>query len=52
MKRETSALDLQRRFVHKKTNDTDYRKVKSNCHYTDKYRGAEHSICNLKYSIP
>ena len=23
-----------------------------NCYYTAKYRGAAHSICNLKYSVP
>ena len=28
------------------------RKVKYNCHYTDKYRGGAHNICNLRYSIP
>ena len=27
-------------------------KVKDHCHYTGKYRGAEHRIYNLKYSIP
>ena len=40
------------KFVHKYTNDKNYHKVRDHCHYTDKYRGAEHSICNLKYSIP
>ena len=25
---------------------------KDYCHYTGKYKGAVHSICNLKYSIP
>ena len=27
------------------------RKVRDNCHYTGKYRGAAHSICNLLYKI-
>ena len=26
-------------------------KVRYHCRYTDKYRGAAHSICNLKYSV-
>ena len=29
-----------------------YRKVRDHCHYTGKYIGAAHSICNLKYSEP
>ena len=37
------------KFVHKYTNDKNCHKVRDHCHYTDKYRGAEHSICNLKY---
>ena len=27
-------------------------KVRDHCHYTWKYRGASHSICNLRYKIP
>ena len=27
------------------------RKVTNHCHYTGKYRGAAHSICNLRYKI-
>ena len=26
-----------------------YHKVKYRCHYTGKYRGAAHDICNLRY---
>ena len=27
-------------------------KVKDHCHYTGKYRGAAHDICNLRYKTP
>ena len=37
---------------YKYTNDKNCHKVKDHCHYAGKYRGAAHSICNLKYSIP
>ena len=29
-----------------------YSKVKDHCHYTEKYRGAAHDFCNLRYKIP
>ena len=29
-----------------------YNKVRDHSHYTEKYRGAAHSIYNLKYSVP
>ena len=29
-----------------------YHKVKDHCHYTGKYRGAAHDICNLRYKTP
>ena len=31
---------------------TNYRKFGDHCYYTGKYRGAEHSICNLKFNVP
>ena len=33
-------------------NDKKHHKVKDHCHYTRKYRGAAHNICNLRYKIP
>ena len=30
----------------------EYVKVRDHCHYAGNYRGAAHSICNFKYSIP
>ena len=29
-----------------------YRKVRDHCHYTGKFRGAAHTICNLRYKVP
>ena len=29
-----------------------YRKIKVHCHYTGKYRGAAHNICNVRYKTP
>ena len=26
--------------------------IKYKCHYTGKFRGAAHSICNLRYKVP
>ena len=36
------------------TNDNNkkYQKVRDHCHYTGKFRGATHSICNLRYKTP
>ena len=36
-------------FVEK---DKKYRRVVDHYHYTKEYRGAPHSICNLKYNVP
>ena len=29
-----------------------YHKVRDHGHYTGKYRGAAHNICNLRYKVP
>ena len=32
-------------------NNKNYFKVRDRCHYTGKYRGTAHDICNLRYKI-
>ena len=39
---------MQKSFVMIKNN----KKVRDHCHYTGKFRGAAHSICNLRYKVP
>ena len=34
--------------LERKKND----KIRDHCHYTGKYRGAAHNICNLRYKVP
>ena len=29
-----------------------YHKVRDHCHYTGRFRGAAHNICNLRYKAP
>ena len=33
-------------------NNKKYYKVRDHCHYTGKYSGAAHDVCNLRYKIP
>ena len=43
------------RYICKKefdNNNKKQQKVRDHCHYTEKYRGAAHNICNLRYKIP
>ena len=34
------------------TSNKKHYKVRDHCHYTGKYRGTAHNICNLRYKIP
>ena len=38
------------KFEDKYANNKKYCKVRDHCHYTGEQRGAEHSVCSLKYS--
>ena len=44
-------IKKQHKFKQKYTNNENYHEVKDHCHYTGKYRGAAHDICDSKYSI-
>ena len=39
-------------YICKKEFDEKNYKVRDHCHYTCKYRGATHNMCNLRYKIP
>ena len=39
------------RFLRNLSTNINYRKVRDHCHYTGKYRGTVHSICNLKFNV-
>ena len=40
------------RVLKKLSKSINYQKVRDHCHYTGKYGGAAHSICNLKFNVP
>ena len=42
----------KKKFQNKYLKDKKYCKIRDHCHYAGKYRGAAHTICNLKYSVP
>ena len=40
----------QEKFKNNCLKDKKYCKIRDNCYYRGEYRGAAHSICNLKYT--
>ena len=40
-----------KRFTKKFAKDKNYWKVRDHCHFTGKYRGAVHIICNLRFNV-
>ena len=42
----------EKRFLKKLANNKNYRKLVDHCHFTGKYRGAGHNICNLRFNVP
>ena len=45
-------LTKEQQEQYEKCKNLLYCKVSDPCHYTGEYRGAAHSICSLKYSVP
>ena len=44
----------EKQFCTGKDNKKEFKlkeKVRGHCHYTEKYRGTAHSICNLRYKL-
>ena len=47
--RQKNMLYMQKSIYN---NNKKQQKVRDHCHYTGKYRGAAHNICNLRYKVP
>ena len=43
---------VEKRFLKMFADDKNFRKVRDYCHFTGKYRGGAHSICNLTFNVP
>ena len=52
MKMKKICYICKEKFENKHLKDKKYRKVRDHCHYTGTYKGAAHSICNWKCSVP
>ena len=51
MKKQKICYICKEKPKYKYLKDKKYCKVRVHCHYIEEYRGAAHSICNLKYSV-
>ena len=42
----------RKKLTQKLAKDANHQKVRDHCHFIGKYRGAAHSICNLRFNVP
>ena len=52
MRNEQKVCNICKKRFITDDNDKKYHKVRDQCHYTGKCRGAAHDICNLRYKTP
>ena len=55
MKSKKYAIYVKKNFFDDKNKKSEYglyHKVRDHCHYTEKFRGAAHDICNLRSNVP
>ena len=55
MKSKKNATFVKKEFCYDKNEIKKfkiYQKVRDHCHYTGKFRGVAHNICNLRYKVP
>ena len=55
MKSKKFVIFAKKKFCTDKNDEKTFKlkhEVRDHCHYTGKFRGAAHDICNLGYKIP
>ena len=52
MRSKKNATYVEKSFVISFVKKQLYKKVRDHCHFTEKFRAAAHSICNLHYKVP
>ena len=55
MKNKKFAIYVKKNFCMDKNDEKGFKlkqKFRDHCHYTGKFRGAPHTICNLLYKLP
>ena len=49
---EKKYIVIKKFVIYDDDDNKKYREARDHCHFTGKYRGAAHNICNLRYKTP